>query len=166
MIYPISTKLEEDAINAFLKRPEETYMRYFVYNFWQSRNEKDPQKPWDEYTKRIREVNKLFGTGAVNGYETDRGIIWLKYGKPNERILVQNEQGVLPYEIWQYNAPGKQSSPGAFLFYRPGFMVSDYRLLHSTVNGEIRNLNWRTVLYANGGGGNGNSRAEQYIGNK
>lgn len=167
MLYPISSPLEQKSINTFLKKPQETYMRYFIYNFWSGRNEKEPEKPWAEYTNRVREVNKLFGSGATPGYETDRGIIWLKYGKPEERITVQNEQGVLPYEIWRYNAPGKQSSGGLFLFYRPGFMVTDYRLLHSTVNGEMRNLNWRTLLYATGTSpDNMNSRAEQYIGNK
>lgn len=165
MLLPISTPIEQKSIATFLKKPEETYMRYFIYNFWASRSEQNPEKLWQEYADKVKEVNKLFGSPAIPGYETDRGLTWLKYGKPEERIIVQNEQGVLPYEIWKYNAPGKQSGPGLFLFYRPGFMVTDYRMLHSTVNGEMRNLNWRTVLYSSGGG-NANSRAEQYIGNK
>ncbi len=168
MLQPIANPTEANAIAGFMKKPEETYMRYFIYNFFSSRNEQNPKKEWDAFTTKVKEVNKLFGSAGIPGYETERGVVWLKYGKPNERIQVQNEQGALPYEIWQYNATERQSSPGTFLFYSPGFMINDYRLLHSTVNGETRNSNWRSILYTNSGSGSGNlnSRAEQYIGNR
>lgn len=162
MLLPISTPIEKNSIEVFLEKPDETYTRYFIYNFWKSRNDANPKKDWDAYVERIREVNKLFGYSAIPGYETERGYIYLKYGKPNETITAENEQGALPYEVWQYNAPGTQGSPGVFLFYRPGFMINDYKLLHSTVRGEQRNTNWRNVLYQSGQPAN-NSRAEQYL---
>lgn len=165
MLIPISSPLEKNTIQTFLEKPDETYTRYFIYNFWKSRNDANPKKDWDDYVERVREVNRLFGYSALPGYETERGIIYLKYGKPNERIIAENEQGALPYEIWQYNAPGKQSSPGVFLFYRPGFMINDYKLLHSTVNGEQRNTRWRSILYVSGTPAN-NARAEQYLLNR
>lgn len=167
MLMPISSPLERDAENNFIKRPEDSYMRYFIYNFWKSRNQAEPEKEWLLYVEKVKEVNKLFGSGILPGYETDRGYIYLKYGKPNETITVENETGTLPYEIWQYNAPGKQHSPGSFLFYRPGFMISDYKLLHSSVNGEMRNTGWRSTLFTSGSASSSNSRAEQYFpGNK
>jgi hypothetical protein len=50
------------------------------------------------------------------------------------------------------------------MFYRPGFMMGDYRTLHSNIKGEIRNNNWRSVLYQTGTANNTmNSRAEQYF---
>lgn len=167
MLMPISSPLERNAENNFMKRPEDGYMRYFIYNFWKSRNQTEPEKEWLLYVEKVKEVNKLFGSGVLPGYETDRGYIYLKYGKPNETITVENETGTLPYEIWQYNAPGKQHSPGSFLFYRPGFMISDYKLLHSSVNGEMRNTGWRSTLFTSGSASSSNSRAEQYFpGNK
>lgn len=162
MLKPIATEAELVNINGFAKRPEETYMRYFVYNFWKSRMPADPAKGWEEYTDQVRQVNKMFGSKYRAGYETDRGFYLLKYGPPDQRDIITQEQGALPYEVWQYNAPGKQSSPGAFLFYNPGFMVDDYKLLHSTVQGEMRNTNWRAELYNTGASvNNNNSRAEQ-----
>lgn len=162
MLRPIASEAERVNIDGFAKRPEETYMRYFVYNFWKSRTPVDPAKGWEDYTKLVREVNKMFGSKAKPGYETDRGYYYLKYGPPDQREIVMQEQGALPYEVWQYNAPGKQSSPGAFLFYNPGFMVTDYKLLHSTVQGEMRNGNWRGELYTGGVSMNsGSSKAEQ-----
>lgn len=165
MLEPTATAMEHETIQGFLKKPDETYMRYFVYNFWVARDKANPKKEWDKYTANVKEVNKLFGSSATPGYETERGQIYLRYGKPNERVVVNNETGALPYEIWVYNATARQGSPGIFLFYKPGYMISDYKLLHSTVNGEIRNTAWREFLYLQGSqaAATSNFRAEEYI---
>lgn len=169
MIRPIGTPLEVTTIDNFLSKPDEGYMRYFIYNFWKSRDDKDPKRAWDIYVGRIREVNKLFRGGGIPGYETERGEIYLKYGPPDERVAVENEAGARPYEVWTYNKLPKQSQGVALLFYRPAQMVGDYELLHSNVRGERRNTQWRSYLYIATGSGSGNinSRAEQYFpGNK
>ncbi|MBZ0100369.1 MAG: GWxTD domain-containing protein, partial [Taibaiella sp.] len=167
MLKPIADENELLNIESFVKRPDETYMRYFVYNFWKARSSDDPEKAWKNYTKLVKDVNKLFGNSRNPGYETERGFYYLKYGPPDQRYVVTAEETAWPYEIWQYNAPGKQSSQGVFLFYNPGFMVSDYKLLHSTVQGEMRNNNWRSELYKTGGSTNNlNSRAEQILQNQ
>lgn len=159
MLQPISQPVENDNIKMFLKKPDLIYMQYFVYNFWSSRNKKDPKKAWDVYAGKVREVNKLFGRGA---YETDRGHIYLRYGKPTERIIVENEPGSLPYEVWQYNDIDKMSN-AIFLFYRPSNSVADMLLLHSNVPGELRNMNWRIQLYIPGQSDHTNARVEQYL---
>lgn len=164
MLYPIATPIEKQSIEAFLDRPDFTYMRYFIYNFWKSRNPANPKEGWEEYSQKVKEVNKQFSVSGVPGYETERGLIYLKYGKPDEMVEVQNEQGVQPYEIWTYNVLPQQSSGGMMMFYRPGFMIGDYRMLHSNIKGEIRNTNWRSVLYQTGTANKAmNSRAEQYF---
>ncbi|WP_276132209.1 GWxTD domain-containing protein [Polluticoccus soli] len=164
MMLPIASPTEIRTINNFLNKPEDTYMRYFIYNFWKARNEKDPKKPWEEYTKLVKEVNKLFGFGSRPGYETDRGILYLKYGRPTEREIVANENGSLPYEIWQYNSLARQGSGGVLLFYNPQNMINDFRLLHSTINQEGSNPGWRSQLYERGS--NPNARAELYFRNR
>lgn len=167
MLKPIADETEILNIEGFAKRPDETYMRYFVYNFWTKRSPGDPEKGWKDFTKQVKEVNKLFGNSRNPGYETERGFYYLKYGEPDQRYVVTAEEAAWPYEIWQYNAPGKQSSQGIFLFFNPGFMVGDYKLLHSTVQGEMRNNNWRAELYKTGlSSKNLNSRAEQIIQNQ
>lgn len=165
MLIPTATAMENETIQGFLKRPDETFMRYFAYNFWVARDKNNPKREWDRYTAVVKEVNKLFGSSVLPGYETERGQIYLRYGKPNERIVVNNETGALPYELWVYNATAKQSMPGMFLFYKPGYMISDYKLLHSTVNGEIRNTIWREFLYLSGSqaAATSNFRVEQYL---
>lgn len=169
MIRPISTPIEVNTINNFAHKPDESYMRYFIYNFWKSRNNQDPKKAWDAYTEKVKEVNNLFrGTGKP-GYETERGEIYLKYGAPNERITVESEPGARPYEIWTYNVLPRHPQGAVLLFYRPAQMVGDFELLHSNIRGERRNTAWRSILYIATGSSsqNLNSRAEQYFpGNK
>ncbi|MCW3123217.1 MAG: hypothetical protein JWQ38_2709 [Flavipsychrobacter sp.] len=171
MLLPVSDPLGVQSINGFLKKPDDLYTRYFIYNYFQSVNKKDPAAAWKEYSVKIKEVNKLFTENGLQGYETDRGFIYLRYGKPTDIITVENEQGTQPYEIWQYNVltqlDHKDVPDAVFLFYRPGQLLSPFKLLHSSVAGEQQNLAWRSYLYTSGqGGSNMNSRAEQYIRNK
>ncbi len=170
MLLLICDPIEGNNINGFLKKPDELYSKYFIFNFWEKRDKQNPEKAWKAYAERIKEVNKLFTSGARSGYETDRGRIYIQYGKPNDRIIVNNETGALPYEVWQYYSTEKQGREAVFLFYQPGKSLGGYELLHSTAVGEKRNTNWRALLYNNSIAGSGtfnaDSRAEQYIGNK
>jgi GWxTD domain-containing protein len=164
MLKPIGTPLENATINNFLQKPDELYMRYFIYNFWNDRNPKNPKAAWETYTVTVKEVNRLFRGSGSPGYETERGVIYLKYGKPTEMITVENETGVVPYQIWSYDKLPKQSNGGAILFYKPGNMLGEYQMLHSTIRGETRNTNWRLSLYTTGKESSSmNSRAEQYF---
>jgi GWxTD domain-containing protein len=166
MLLPIADPAEKQNITAFIKKPDELHSRYFIYNFWLSRNERHPDKEWEKYADQVREVNKLFGSSSVPGYESDRGYIYLKYGKPNERVVVGAEQDALPYEVWQYFAVKTQGKDGIFLFYQAPNAVNDFRLLHSTVTGEQRDMNWRNYLYPNGRRDQTDSKAEQYLRNR
>lgn len=176
MLLPLSDPMQTSTINNFLKNPDEMYMRYYLHNYFQSVNPKDPGKAWKEYSEKVMAVNKKFSAQGTVGYETERGFIYLRYGPPTDIVTVTNETGALPYEIWQYNtltqfSNKKELANALFLFYKPGQMIGDYRLLHSTVPGEMVNSAWRMYLYArtsasSSSGGNTNSRAEQYFSNR
>ncbi|MCD6012558.1 MAG: hypothetical protein K0Q79_2420 [Flavipsychrobacter sp.] len=172
MLLPVSDKNAKQSINGFLKKPDEVYMRYFIYNYFAAINTKDPGKAWKEFAAKIAEVNKKFNTHNTPGYETERGFIYLRYGPPTDIITVENEQGSRPYEIWQYNVITEQNNraraDAVFLFYKPDEILDDYRLLHSNVTGEVQNAQWRFVIRAGTLQTNqiGETRAEQYIGNK
>lgn len=172
MLLPFSDKVGKQSIYNFLKKPEEIYMRYYIYNYFANINKKDPGKAWKDFSAKITEVNKKFNTHSIPGYETERGIIYLRYGPPTDIITVENEQGSRPYEIWQYNTVTEQNGNSradvVFLFYKPDEMIDDFRLLHSNVFGEVQNQQWRLTLYNNTATGvfTNETRAEQYIGNK
>jgi GWxTD domain-containing protein len=171
MLIPISTEADVATINGFLNKPDETYMRYYIYNRFAAQNKKDPAAAWKNFADGIRAVNKKFSETGVAGYETERGFTYLRYGAPTEVITVPNEKGALPYEIWQYNQlkqrNGKEIANALFLFYKRDQMMAPYQMLHSTVTGEMVNPSWRTYLYNTPeGGSNGNPRAEQYFLNR
>ena len=176
MLLPLSDPMQTSTITNFIKNPDEMYMRYYLHNYFQSVNAKDPGKAWKEYSEKVMTVNKKYSAQGTAGYETERGFIYLRYGAPTDIVTVTSETGALPYEIWQYNtltqfSNKKELANALFLFYKPGQMIGDYRLLHSTVPGEVMNSAWRNYLFAtlnasSSAGVNLNSRAEQYFGNR
>ena len=171
MLLPVVDPVGAATINNFQKKPDEMYMRYFVYNYFSAINKKDPAKAWKEYSDRVIVCKKLYSAHGVPGYETERGRIFLRYGKPTDIVTVLNESGALPYEIWQYNSlrqmNGKEIPDAMFLFYKQYDLMGDFVLLHSNVAGEALNMSWRSYLYQNGQGINsGMSTAETYMGNK
>jgi GWxTD domain-containing protein len=165
MLLPVAEPGERSSIADFLHKPDDMYSRYFIYNFFLSRNKLHPEIAWKEFADKVKEVNRLFGSSMLPGYESERGKLYLKYGKPDDRIVVENERGALPYEIWEYNNL-QRATNALLLFYRAGMMTNDYRLLHSTVPGELKTNNWKSVLYLNPEQERNNSKAEQYFGNR
>ena len=175
MLLPVSDGMQTNTINNFLKKPNEMYMKYFVYNYFKDINPANPEKAWKEYADVVKEVNRKFSASGNAGFETDRGFIYLRYGKPTDIITVSGESGSLPYEIWQYNVltqfgNKKELSNMLFLFYKQSQNMADYRLLHSTVPGEVNNFGWRNYLFISNGasaaGFSMNSRAEELIGSR
>ncbi len=89
----------------------------FIEQFWKRR---DPTPPTDEneyreeYYRRIAYANETFSS-SIPGWKTDRGMIYIKYGPPNEREQHPSggsydrpiEEGggtttTYPFEKWRY----------------------------------------------------------------
>ncbi len=122
----------------------ETRQKFF-YAFWYNRNNTEPHAEWEKYRKQIYKTNKLFGTSIKEGFETDRGRIYLKYGAPNTIMDRPNEPSTYPYQIWHYYKLGNFTNK-RFVFYQPDLVTNDYELIHSDLRGEIQNYRWQTML--------------------
>ncbi len=175
MLLPVADPMQTNTINGFLKKPEEMYIKYFIYNYFEALKPGDAAGAWKAYSEKVTTVNKKYTANGNAGYETDRGFIWLRYGPPTDIITVSGEAGTKPYEIWQYNqltqfSNKKELTNSLFLFYRQSQNMSDYQLLHCTVPGETVNPGWRNYLYTNNraatDGFSLNTRAEQYFENR
>jgi GWxTD domain-containing protein len=87
--------------------------RNFLHEFWKNRDPV-PATPENEfrteYERRLDHANTTFGMGweanAIEGWLTDRGRIYSKFGEPNERITRPNEAGSPPWELWKYFSSG------------------------------------------------------------
>ncbi len=81
----------------------------YLRRFWARR---DPSEgtPDNEaqavYYARIAEANRRFregGAGATDGWRTDRGRVFLRYGEPEESFEQPQPAGPYKYEVWKYS---------------------------------------------------------------
>jgi hypothetical protein len=78
---------------------------------------------------------------------SDRGRVYLQYGKPNAIAESHYEPAAFPYEIWHYyNINGQRDK--RFVFYTQEIATNDFQLLHSDVVGELANYHWQRQLYS------------------
>ncbi len=122
--------------------------RQFIFQYWKSKAPSNPEEAYKKYMEVARAVDKKFYSNVGYGFQTDRGHIFLKYGKPNNVIAVDTELDAPPYEIWYYAyMPLSRQTNVRFLFYNPSLAHNDYKLLHSTCLGERVYPAWETELY-------------------
>src|SRR6059058_2062244 len=138
---PIISPEEQDAWNT-LRTNEER--ERFIEEFWR-RRDPDPDTEENEYREayyeRIAYVNEHFSSG-LPGYKTDRGRVYLKYGKPDEveshpaggayeRALSEGggSTSTYPFERWFYrNIPGRA---GANIEFVDPTSTGEYRLANN-----------------------------------
>ena len=91
-----------------------------------------------EHIRRMRYSDNNFSGGQrTEGYDTDKGRVYVKYGPPSDREYRSAVDSVKPYEIWTYQSQGTYE----FIFRdRRGLGV--YELVHSTYPGELYNPEW------------------------
>jgi len=168
-LYPISTEMESKFVKFQIKenaQPDLNVMRSFFLNFWVERNEADPEQSWLNYLSIVQLVNEQFGSPGKKGkqgYETDRGYVFLKYGPPNtitdrpfdtgsSGLTItpggsdEAELGSVPYEIWHYYSI-ENLRDRKFVFANTNLALFDYKLIHSNMPGEIQNENWQAELH-------------------
>ncbi|MCH8276898.1 MAG: GWxTD domain-containing protein [Bacteroidetes bacterium] len=121
--------------------------RRFLMDFWLKRdpNTSTPINEYrEEFLARVQYANDRYTTNFDEGWRTDRGEIFIKYGAPTAIDPHLYDRDTVPYETWEYNnIPG--AGQAIFVFAdRDGFGM--YELIHSTVTGERRLANWRAEL--------------------
>ncbi len=123
--------------------------RKFLYSFWKAKDS-NPEKPIlkakEDYFKRIDQANKLFKEAYTPGWKTDRGRIYIVYGKPDDIDNHQFQSGTKSYEIWTYNSI-EGGGECDFIELQP--MTGVYWLVNSTFRRELRNNEWESQLTHN-----------------
>ena len=160
MLIPIAEDMERDFIQYKQNVLTAEKKKGFFYHFWKNRNEANPEQAWQDYLKEVKYVDGKFGTRVRKGFETDRGRIYLQYGKPNTLTDRQTESNSYPYQIWHYYHI-KNWNDIKFVFYAPDIVGEDYELLHSNMNGEVQNRRWQSYLQRDRGNGVDPERDQQ-----
>jgi GWxTD domain-containing protein len=152
-LWPISSTKEREWQQVQISRKDPSIMRSYMVGYWkeQAGDTIDPLKLWISYYKQVLEADALLKCGKQKGYYTDRGRVYLQYGKPDQRSQVNSEPNTYPYEIWQYNRIYDRATKRFFSnkkFVFANFTIADdcYKLIHSEVRGELYDERWRFKL--------------------
>lgn len=147
----IAMQLSSDEAGVFktmMASSDSTAQQRYLLRYWAKKNPTLPEQAYDEYMMVAKAVDKSYNSGLGYGFETDRGRIFMKYGRPDDIVSVENEMNAPPYEVWVYYSLEKtQQTNVKFLFYNPNLMVNGHRLLHTTCRGELQNPRWKHELY-------------------
>jgi GWxTD domain-containing protein len=149
-LWPIANGTDKErVINQSLKK-DAVLMKNFAVDFWQRRaaDTGNALKMWADYYKNVQEAMVLFKCGKQKGYYTERGRVFLQYGKPSQRSMQFAEENTFPYEIWQYysltdKTNGQSFSNRKFVFVNKNIGDDCHVLVHSDMRGEIYNDRWR-----------------------
>jgi GWxTD domain-containing protein len=126
--------ITDEERKAFKKLATDDERERFIEEFWRRRDpdpDTDENEFKEEYYERIAYANEHFSSG-IPGWKTDRGRIWIMYGKPDEREThpmggsyerPSYEGGgsttTYPFEIWFYRYLGGVGSGVEIEFVDP-----------------------------------------------
>ncbi len=139
---PILTKKQRD----FYKKIKEFEGRKnYLYQLWaECRNPEFPtvEDFRNDYMNRLRYVEGTYKSGLKPGWKSDRGRIYLKYGKPSDIERHPSSIDTVPYEIWHYEG----LEGGVIFVFIDRLGINSYELIHSTKRGEMNDPNWQRQL--------------------
>ncbi len=120
----------------------------YLYSFWEKRKKYPDQRVealWRGHLAALTYVNQQFKSSLREGWITDRGRVFLKYGIPSDVERHPSHAAEVPWEMWRYDRLGAQTNV-IFVFYDPDLATEEYPLLHSGKYGEIYNPRWQEQI--------------------
>ncbi|NVK64643.1 MAG: GWxTD domain-containing protein [Flavobacteriales bacterium] len=144
-LIPISSATGIKNILAVAKSRNGEEARKHIQLYWMATDPNNMYESWIKYKKQVQLVERVYANNFQEGFETDRGRVYLQYGAPTNIIKRDNSTSEYPFEIWVYNEIGKFSNK-RFIFYNPDLVNNAYRLLHSDMVGELKNPGWQQEL--------------------
>lgn len=144
-LIPISKSAEIKNIISTIKTKDVELQRRHIQAFWLQTSPGSAYDAWLRYKGQVQLVERIYANNFQEGFETDRGRVYLQYGAPTNIVSRETSPTEYPYEIWQYNKIGVFSNK-RFVFYNPDLVNNAYRLLHSDMVGELKNPSWPITL--------------------
>jgi GWxTD domain-containing protein len=115
--------------------------RQFLIRFWKERDP-DPRTAVNEYRASFNErkefAEQKYSYLGRHGWKTDRGRVYILYGQPDKIDFHPHDIDARPYEVWYYDA----IEGGVMFVFVDRNNFGDYRLVHSTKNGELYRADW------------------------
>ncbi len=142
---------KKSLMNFMIKEAPLRAQRKFLLDFWNENAPSSPELSYHKYMQVAKVIDLEYKNNVGYGFETDRGYMFLRYGKPNNVLSIDTEPDSYPYEIWYYNYLQETNQTNVrFIFYNKSLVHNDYAILHSTCIGERQNPAWEVELYRKG----------------
>ncbi len=129
-----------------LKKLDPAGKKRFFDDFW-ARSDPDPTTPINEFKvelfRRFNYSNEHFSVSIVkkdDGWQTDRGRVYIVYGEPDELENFPSTEDLKPFQKWNYNSVFRQGAK--FFIFEDETGYGDYRLAHSDAEGETFDIEW------------------------
>lgn len=145
-LMPIAERSEQGALEGITQNDNLEEQKRFFYNFWYSRNPQNPEAEWKAYATKLNYASRKYGYGSLKGYQTDKGMLYLKFGPPNREIRASNEKGTKPYEVWFYAELDRYTNLN-ILFVQQGSLTNERVMTHSSDPNFFFNPYWASQLF-------------------
>ncbi len=126
---------------------DETAKRRFLFQFWNGKGGKSGLRIFRAFVQRVEYANANFSESKQAGWQTDRGRIFILYGKPSEIQYYANLPGFREFQAWSY----ENIEHGVVFIFGVTGSFGNFKLLHSTKTGEIHNEAWLDLLKVTAG---------------
>ncbi|MDQ3072103.1 MAG: GWxTD domain-containing protein [Bacteroidota bacterium] len=143
---PLLNADQKNELKALEHSSDTIAIKNWFLAYWQRIDSTRPYEAYTRYAKQIAYANTHYGTQLREGYLSDQGRIFLKYGLPSDVISSMEEPNAYPYEIWHYYRLESQTDV-RFVFYNPTQISGEMELLHSNAFGEMQNPKWKKAIY-------------------
>lgn len=135
----------DDEIRLFKQLDSEEGKREFLVKFWtdveKGRFGRPPIQRVD-YLRLVEITDEQYSRMGITGWKSDRGRVYILYGKPDEIERHPHVSESKPNEIWHYYG----IEGGVQFVFIDRFGFGDYELVHSTKRGELRDDQWERFL--------------------
>ncbi len=125
----------------------------FIETFWERRdpNPATPENEFrDEHFRRFDYANEWLGRETtVDGWRTDRGRMYIILGPPRTTQKWEDENDIVPSELWFYSGSPKGGLPPNFflLFFQENY-VGEYQLYNPVADGPEKLVRGATAFQA------------------
>lgn len=117
----------------------------FFLNYWEAKDRLHPQLAIENFANTFDAVQSKFAFRDLDGYKTEKGRVYLEYGKPDDIERKTRDNNSRPFEIWHYYKIKSGQGNVIFVFYDKNATGSE-DLFHSNAKGELENPNWQSIL--------------------
>lgn len=124
--------ITDEERSEFLSLPNDETRDRFIETFWKVRNP-NPESPLntfkEEHYRRMAYANQHFGaSNTQDGWRTDRGMVYITLGPPQQREVHPETKYLRPLEVWFYENTSSDIPPHFYVvFYKPS-PAEEYRL--------------------------------------